>query len=128
MRALLLSAGVLLAAAAPAPAALLAKLDVLPDLLARARAAAPDDPYPEQERLAAEYRKAGRPFKLSMPYRHPDRCPVCWRSLPAVRIELVDPRTSPERRAELWERDVHAAREHGTPLPEGIRAFLERLE
>lgn len=127
MRGVLLAA---LAMAGPAPASspLLARLDALPDLLEAARAAAPGDPYPEQERLAAEHRKARRPFKTSMPYRHPDRCPACSRSVPAVRIELVDPRPSPERRAELWERDVHAAREHGTPLPEAARALLERLE
>ena len=113
---------------------LLTIFDALPDLLVMAgeRLRAPgDDIYAIQDSLREEYRRQGKPFKWSMPFRHLYQCPTCGNSSTAIQYVLENPHIkdelSPLRRVVLWEEEVHAIRDHGGRLSKACEDFLRQV-
>ena len=108
--------------------------DSLPDLLAIAReqATVPGvNLYDIQDTLREEYRRQGKPFKWSMPYRHLYQCPTCGNSSTAIQYELenlhIKDELSPLHRIVLWEEEVHMIREHEGRFSEVYKDFLRHV-
>jgi hypothetical protein len=106
--------------------ALLARYDRLPDLREIARASG-KDLYTEQERLAREHDALKKPYRLTMPYRNPGGpCKSGAHTVAMMKHTLVNP--AHNERVELWEMEMHEAREHGAALPPAAAAWLARLK
>lgn len=100
----------------------------LPDLLtlAKEKAGATGDPYPEQETLRKEYDAKKVAYRASMPFRHRAKCKSGEHPVAAMQYTLVDP--ARKLSVELWEVDIHEAQVHGAALPDAAVKFLEGLK
>ena len=103
------------------------RLELVPDLLVLARLDGGEPGvFDRQEALTRDHRRAGRPYRTSIPYRHLDACATGEHRFAAVEYTFVVP-SAPACELTLAERDLHELRVHGLePAPE-ILEFVARL-
>jgi hypothetical protein len=105
---------------------LLARFDRLPDLTAAAREIGGVDIYAVRDRLAREHDVQKKPYRLATPYRNPGSpCKSGEHHVGMIKHTLVNPLRN--ERAELWERELHEARQHGAELPAAAAMLLANL-
>lgn len=103
------------------------RLELVPDLLVLARLDGGEaGVFDRQEALTQDHRRAGRPFRTSIPYRHLDACATGEHRFAAVEYTFVIP-TVPACELTLAERDLHELRVHGLEPAQEILEFVARL-
>jgi hypothetical protein len=106
----------------------LALFDALPDLLSIARQRGADDVYDLQEKLRREYRSRGEAIKWSMPLRHFRQCEICGAKGAEIKYELENPKAREGAVVvQLYESEVHCAREHGGGFSSSVTHFFDEL-
>jgi hypothetical protein len=104
---------------------LLKQLAALPDLLFLARDQAKGgDAYALQKKLEREYRAAKKPFKITVVYRHLERCSTKEHQFGAAEILIVNPKGDSVK---LDGMARHESEAHGAAFPAAVAAFLRNL-